>query len=347
MQNPASLTIFFIRKSMFNKLFNTIIFLFSASMGLYSQNLVPNPDFELYDICPTSEGQILNATAWQNLNTYTPDYYNSCSANPRVSVPYNWAGYQQATNGNAYAGIFTFETPLLLPVNTCVREYIGSKLNSPLIIGKEYVVSFIANLALDSSHRSNQATNKLGVLFSTTAYDNIRPLLPGNFAHVYSQSVISDTANWTTVSGSFIADSAYQYINIGNFFDDARTMIIPQQDTIWNRAAYYYIDDVRVFLNKSDSPQTENHFFIPNSFTPNSDRLNDILYIKGTGLEEISFRISDRWGTLVFSSTDINKGWDGRYRNKDCPMGVYSYFAMITYTDGKTVSKKGVVTLVR
>ena len=52
--------------------------------------------------------------------------------------------------------------------------------------------------------------------------------------------------NWTTISGSFISDSAYQYVSIGNFFDDANTTLIQMQDTVFDRSAYYYIDDAYV-----------------------------------------------------------------------------------------------------
>jgi len=67
--------------------------------------------------------------------------------------------------------------------------------------------------------------------------------------------------------------------------------------------------------------------FIPNTFTPNGDNLNDIFNIKGVGMkaEGFSMEIYDRWGTMVYSTKDINKGWDGTVKGITSENGVYVY----------------------
>ena len=87
------------------------------------------------------------------------------------------------------------------------------------------------------------ASNILGVKFSTIQYTTSSPPAINNFAHVYSTSIIIDTLNWTRIRGSFISDSTYQYINIGNFFDDAHTDSMHVTDS---GNEYYYIDDICV-----------------------------------------------------------------------------------------------------
>lgn len=54
--------------------------------------------------------------------------------------------------------------------------------------------------------------------------------------------------------------------------------------------------------------------YIPNTFTPNGDGVNDLFFPKGTGINTSQFEmyIFDRWGNLIYKTTDINKGWDGR-----------------------------------
>ncbi|MBI3501838.1 MAG: T9SS type A sorting domain-containing protein [Bacteroidetes bacterium] len=227
--------------------FSLFVFFVLFRFSMIAQNLVPNPSFEIFDTCPNAQGQIIHAIGWKNFNQYSPDYYNMCSTanNYLVSVPHNWTGYQQAASGNAYAGIYTYETPQP-PADINIRECIGAQLLSPLVIGTKYFFSFKANLALDTNHILNQATNNIGMLFSTIFYSQSNPVPINNFAHVYSTAVITDTMNWTTIAGSFIADSAYKYVVIGNFFDNAHTTIIQMQDTIWDRIAYYFIDDVYV-----------------------------------------------------------------------------------------------------
>jgi gliding motility-associated-like protein len=67
--------------------------------------------------------------------------------------------------------------------------------------------------------------------------------------------------------------------------------------------------------------------FIPNSFTPNGDNLNDVFNIKGVGIktEGYSMEIYNRWGTLVYSTKDLNKGWDGTVSGLNGENGVYVY----------------------
>ena len=85
----------------------------------------------------------------------------------------------------------------------------------------------------------------MGIKFSTVPYSYFNPAPINNTAHFYTNTIITDTAKWTRISGSFIADSAYSYIMIGNFFDDAHTDTLNLAATN-NNYAYYYLDDVCV-----------------------------------------------------------------------------------------------------
>jgi len=71
--------------------------------------------------------------------------------------------------------------------------------------------------------------------------------------------------------------------------------------------------------------EPEFSFFIPNTFTPNADGRNEVFKGVGTGIENYEFWIFDRWGTCVFSTNDINNGWDGKLKNKTeiVQQGVY------------------------
>jgi gliding motility-associated-like protein len=66
-------------------------------------------------------------------------------------------------------------------------------------------------------------------------------------------------------------------------------------------------------------------FYIPRAFTPNDDGLNDVFLPKATGLspEGFEMRIYDRWGELIFSSNDWDKGWDGTINGKPVPLDQY------------------------
>ncbi|MEO6833816.1 MAG: gliding motility-associated C-terminal domain-containing protein, partial [Chitinophagaceae bacterium] len=61
----------------------------------------------------------------------------------------------------------------------------------------------------------------------------------------------------------------------------------------------------------------------------------------------MEFRVFNRWGQEVFSTTDINAGWDGTWKGIDQPTGVYQYLIRVGSPDGKAETYKGDVTLVR
>ncbi len=205
------------------------------------QNLVPNPSFEIYDTCPTFSGRMY-ASNWY-VAEKTPDYFNVCTTTPAISIPNNLFDLQFPATGNAYCGFYTYGT-----VDTLYREKIGVQLLSPLNIGTRYFVSFKLNA---TSRHVNGATNKTGALFSTTSYTPAHPSPTKDFCQVWSDSIITDTINWVQIRGSFIADSAYSYLTLGNFFVNSHTDTARFWGTSISLIAYYYIDDVCVSNDSS------------------------------------------------------------------------------------------------
>jgi gliding motility-associated-like protein len=90
---------------------------------------------------------------------------------------------------------------------------------------------------------------------------------------------------------------------------------------------------------------------IPNAFTPNGDGSNDYFFprqLLGQGVSSFHFQIINRWGQVLFeTSRTTGRGWDGRYKGKEQPMGVYIYSIKAELENGKTEEYKGNVTLVR
>jgi Secretion system C-terminal sorting domain len=211
--------------------------------ALFAQNLVPNPSFEINTSCPNQINQVNRADGWDGWGI-TPDYYHACAntSAPMFGIPSNNRGFQVPRTGQAYTGLFTFAdfTPNF-------REFIGRDLSQPLVPGQQYFVSFWVCAAeqLLGTHNSN----KIGIKFTTVAHSQINPDTALNNAHVFTNTVISDSVNWTLVSGSFIADSAYTHFGIGNYFDDLNTTLVLGHPT--SNYAYYLLDDVCV----SSDPQ--------------------------------------------------------------------------------------------
>lgn len=88
---------------------------------------------------------------------------------------------------------------------------------------------------------------------------------------------------------------------------------------------------------------------VPTAFTPNGEEANRIVKVRGWGIKRLlEFKIYNRWGQLVFSSDDINKGWDGTFNGVEQGPDTYIYHAVVeTWNNGKTLSKKGNILLIR
>ena len=96
----------------------------------------------------------------------------------------------------------------------------------------------------------------------------------------------------------------------------------------------------------------ESAVFIPNTFTPNGDGVNEEFRPYGSGIyvkANYDMQIFDRWGLLIYRSNDINKGWDGKLKGEVCQQDVYVYKIYFTdKSDGTLIKKmKGIVTLLR
>ena len=87
--------------------------------------------------------------------------------------------------------------------------------------------------------------------------------------------------------------------------------------------------------------------FIPNSFTPNGDGMNDVLFVRSDVLDECYFVIYNRWGEKIFETVDQSIGWDGKFKQKDCQTGTYDYYFKGKCKDGAELEIKGNVTLIR
>lgn len=87
---------------------------------------------------------------------------------------------------------------------------------------------------------------------------------------------------------------------------------------------------------------------VPKAFSPNGDGINDIIFAKGWGLKElIAFKIYNRFGELVFESSDFNKGWDGTYKGKIQNIETYVYTVEALTFGDKVLTKKGNISLLR
>jgi len=92
---------------------------------------------------------------------------------------------------------------------------------------------------------------------------------------------------------------------------------------------------------------TSSNVFIPNVFTPDAQN-NNIFFIRtNTSYKDVELWVFSSWGNQIFHSNSIDNGWDGTYKGKAQPTGVYVYVAKLTDANGKVTTKKGSITLIR
>jgi gliding motility-associated-like protein len=87
---------------------------------------------------------------------------------------------------------------------------------------------------------------------------------------------------------------------------------------------------------------------VPTAFTPNGDGINDLFRIeRAENYTLISMQVFNRWGGVVFETSDAHSGWDGRYGNNPQPIGSYVYLLYGADHWGRPMRHQGNVTLLR
>lgn len=301
-----------------------ICFLLLVSTSLFGQfNLVPNPSFEDMVSCPNSTNQVDRAIGWYPSRN-SPDYFNQCdSINGILSVPSNFQGYQYSHTGVAYCGFISYTHN-----GPNYREDFTCQLLDSLVIGKKYSVAFYVSWA----GKLRMASNKMGILFSTSNYDTLVNAPIGNYCQIYTDSIIIDSVNWTLIQKSFIADSNYSYLTLGNFFDSSLV------DTIHpfpSSTAYYYVDDISVTADTTTSVSELNPL---GDLKIHPNPASDFIAISFDKSQDATIRLVDLLGNTILTSEVINK--------KECSINVSAvaagcyFLQIVNKRTGTTTTKK-------
>lgn len=333
-----------------NRFFIYIIF-FSccANFIVAQQNLIYNGSFEEYYSCPIendlNNGEFEKVKGWWKPTAGTSDYFNRCNSTI-VDVPKNFWGYQEAFQGDGYAGLVT--SAWANGTTDKAFEYIQTELINPLKSCYEYRFTMYVNLANLSPH----SIGKIGALFTKDTLDiNTEfgeEVINQNAQVVNSNGNLSDSINWTKIEETFIASGAEKFMTIGYFFPTVQNDTIFIQDTFGGAfGSYYYIDSVSLYelgLNIEECETFE--FKIPNIFTPNLDLSNDEINITNLLFLNPEMQIYNRWGNLITELNSTKPVWDGTFENKNCIEGVYYYVLRYETIKGKQ-TKNGYIQLIR
>ena len=161
-------------------------------------------------------------------------------------MPSNWLGYQAAAGGSGYAGLVTFNGDVPF-----YRELIEAELTNSLEIGVPVQLSMqvaLGGFGSDHDYSTKWTAKGIGLRLSTQPISWPPSVYP-NAAHLFLDEVLTDTVGWHELSTSYIPDSAYSYITVGNFFEDAMSSPSLLDSTGVIEAAYVFVDDVCVSLD--------------------------------------------------------------------------------------------------
>lgn len=338
-------------------------------------NVDPLPPIQpgpMYRICPRDTLQ-LTAGAGVDNAFWTPNLYinDTTLTNPLVFPPdsqnYRVTGFNETG----------------CSISKLVRVYVIQKVNADILIGDTLVCEG-GEIVLDASVYEASAldTDYLWIPSTYLSADNVQdPTVDAPFGNYTYTLIVSSTncepdtdnvnvtiapipnveagddqtvTDGTTVQiyASSPNDVTYNWQISTNELSctDCRRPFVTAQSTetfyvtATNQWGCFDVDSVTITVVKCDPSMV----FVPNTFTPNNDGLNDVLYVRGIGLRKLEyFRVFDRWGQLVYESQNINEGWDGKINNRTADIATYVYAVKGECSSGSTVEINGNVTLVR
>lgn len=204
-------------------------------------NLVPNSGFEQLFACPKQREDLQNARAWR-IKQNSPDFYHVCGTGT-AAVPKNELGEQMPHNGNGYGGIWA-----MLQERQNYREFVATRLKTPLIAGKKYCLSIWVSLAEVSDHALDEL--QLQITRDDQGMNNCQVGVDTTELITLSNGKILDNWNeWVFLHGTFIAKGDEQTIMIGNYRGNADSHMHrlengPKKGIQFKDCCYYYIDDV-------------------------------------------------------------------------------------------------------
>jgi len=170
--------------------------------------------------------------------------------------------------------------------------------------------------------------------FSVSPAANV-PLFLRDANFQFSNSSVNASSFWWDFGDSTFttaSDPSHQYTSTGNY----TVTLFAYDGSCFDSASVSFL---MVDYNPS--------YFIPNAFTPNGDGINDYFNVLGFQIQSAHISIFNRWGEMIFESSDIDQGWDGTYKGRSVEIGTYVYLVNIVYITGETAIAKGNVILIR
>ena len=252
-----------------------------------------------------------------------------------------------STSGLLCAGLIQLQGNLVTPdVDTVIWNWnLGNGQSSavqnpqPVYQGGTYQVSLITSVSFGCSDTATASItiNPLPTI-KGPAEINTPVGVPVTIPFTYSSDVT--TYAWTPPSNLNCTDCANPSATL--VFDQQYTVIVTDSNNCTDTASIL----IKTVCN-------DENYFIPNTFSPNNDGVNDYFYPRGRSIYNIqSMRVFNRWGQIVFQRQNFPAnseamGWDGTFNGHPAPSDAYVYIVEVICNNAQVIALQGTVTLVR
>lgn len=240
--------------------------------------------------------------------------------------------------GNSVVDSFTVFVPNVTPLVLIFTSDTAICPGTPVTLTAT-VSGGIGPLNLGWSTGESNIFSKLVAPLVTTLYSVILTDSCGN--SLADGALITVLAPEVSISYSYKENRVLQFYSNASAdvvsyewsFGDGQTSALQNPEHTYADSGYYNV--MLVVTNSFGCTDTayeliyaypDFRFFIPNTFTPNMDALNDVFTGLGIGFIKYEMRIFNRWGDEIFYTNDVHRGWPGTDDgNNNCPIGIYAY----------------------
>jgi gliding motility-associated-like protein len=315
--------------------------------------------FENYLSLPNGLGEwyrISGVTNPSSNGQATPDYFHTMGS-ASCDLPETPYAMIQPKEGQGLMGIEVSGA-----MEATQREYLTIVLDQPLHVGKNYEFKISwSNGKLTPISNSGLAINGMGFLFTEQI-----PAQSGSFPlgnepqFTFSRPIFSES--WVEAKIQFRADVAAKFVTIGLFGSNGGRALKTSAKA-GQKVAYYFFDDARLeplpdsldfsepkifdgMINPIEAVGKD-EVFVPNSFSPNDDGLNDVFLSNPYEIDGWNLSVFNRWGSLVFQTKSAMEGWDGKFNGKNVDMGSYYWTLIYKNESGRRSERQGFVNVLR
>lgn len=292
-----------------------------------------NP-FHAYDTTGTYDVQLIATTANGCADTVVVqvDFVgpNPVTVSSSTDVCLGNSAQLNATGGFAYSW---------LPVTSLSNPNIANPVASP-VDTTNYTVTVSSVDAFGDTCQQTLTTTVNAVdatMYSISASVDDDTVVQGESTTLHATTNTTSTVTWTPANGLDNPNA----LNPTATPDKTTTYVV----SIFDSIGCPKMDSITIVV-VSQLCDVES-VFVPNTFTPNGDGSNDVLYVRGNQIKKLYFAVYNRRGELIYETSNIAKGWDGTYQGKLASPDVFAWYLKATCHNGSNLEKKGNVTLIR